>query len=281
MYLVFDIGGTNMRVATSVDGNTLSSTKIVPTPKEFEDGIQIIRQIASELKGTEKINAVAGGIAGPLDKEKTMLVKSPHVTNWVNKPLKSELEKIFNCPVYLENDTALVGLGEATTVAAEDKNIVAYITVSTGVGGARIVDGKIDKNSLGFEPGHQVTLPNGAPCNCGGVGHLETLVGGFYLERTYKQKPEEIKDPKIWNKVARYLGLGLCNTIVHWSPNIVILGGAVMKSVDLNKVKIYLKEYLTIFPQSPEVILAKFDTDGGLYGALQLINQLKLNHTRC
>lgn len=271
MYLLFDIGGTNTRIATSIDGETLASTKIIPTDKNFEVGIQVIKKIADELRETEKIDAVSGGIAGPLDSVKTMLVNSPHVINWVNKPLKTELEKIFNCPVYLENDTALVGLGEANFGAGVNKKIVAYITVSTGVGGVRVVDGKIDVNSLGFEPGHQVILPNGQPCNCGGIGHLETLVGGFYLERTYKQKPEGIKDPKVWNEVAKYLGLGLCNISVHWSPDIIILGGAVMKSLDLEKVKVYLKEYLTIFPTPPEVVLAKFDRDGGLYGALKII----------
>ena len=259
-----------MRLAVSTDGKTIANSKIVPTPKVFENGIQQIRQIANDL-GSEKVDKIAGGIAGPLDRDKTMLIKSPHVSSWVDKPLKSELETVFNCQVFLENDTALVGLGEATEGAGAGKNIVAYITVSTGVGGVRIVDGKIDKNSLGFEPGHQVILPNGDPCNCGGTGHLETLVGGFYLERTYKQKAENIKDPQVWHEVARYLGLGLCNSIVHWSPDIVVLGGAVMKSVDLQKVKIYLKEYLTIFPHPPEVVLAKLDSDGGLYGALKLI----------
>lgn len=274
MYLVFDIGGTNTRIATSIDGKTLTATKIIPTEKDFEVGLQTIKKVADELS-TEKISVIAGGVAGPLDSSKTMLVKSPHINSWVNRPLKQELARVFDCPVYLENDTALVGLGEATSGAGIGKSIVTYITVSTGVGGVRIVDGKIDRNSLGFEPGHQVILPNGAPCNCGGIGHLETLVGGFYLERSYKQKPEEIKNPQVWIEVARYLGLGLCNTIVHWSSDIVVLGGAVMKSVDLEKVKIFLKEYLTIFPSPPEVVLAKYDSDGGLYGALKLIESQK------
>ena len=272
MYLVFDIGGTNTRIGVSEDGKTLNS-KIIPTEKDFQVGIRAIKKIADELSGSQKIDAIAGGIAGPLDKDKTMLVKSPHVSGWVNKPLKLELEKIFNCSVSLENDTALVGLGEATAGAGVGKSIVVYITVSTGVGGVRIVDGKIDRNSLGFEPGHQVILPNGSPCNCGGIGHLETLVAGFYLERTYKQKPQDIKDPQVWNEVARYLGLGLCNSIVHWSPDIVVLGGAVMKSVDLEKVKSSLKEYLTIFPIPPKIVLGTLGDEGGLYGALKLLER--------
>ncbi len=272
MYLVFDIGGTNMRIATSLDDKTLLDTRIVPTPQEnFEEGIKSLKQVADELTRGQKIEAVAGGIAVIFNQDKSIPIHTSHLHGWVNKPLKQSLENQFQAPVLLENDTALVGLGEATSGAGVGKNIVAYITVSTGVGGVRIVDGKIDRNSLGFEPGHQVILENGSPCHCGGKGHWETLVGGYYLERDHKQKPETIKDPQVWDEVAKYLGLGLCNSIVHWSPDIVVLGGAVMKSVDLEKVKTYLKEYLTIFPQPPDLVPAKFDADGGLYGALELL----------
>ncbi len=271
MFLVFDIGGTNTRIAVSSDGKTLNS-KVIPTEKDFAVGIEIIKKVASELAGTEKITAVAGGIAGPLDKDKTMLVKSPHIANWVNKPLKQELENIFGCQVKLENDTVLAALGEATRGAGQGKDIVVYMTISTGVGGARIVNGKIDANSLGFEAGHQIIVIDGEPCDCGGKGHLESYVSGSGLQKIYHQKGQDIKDEKIWDEVAKKLAVGLNNTIVHWSPDIVILGGAVMKSVDIEKVKAYLKEYLTIFPNPPEVVLAKFDSDGGLYGALKLLS---------
>lgn len=271
MYLVFDIGGTNMRIGVSSDRETLKETKIVPTPKDFEQGIQALKQVADELSGGEKIEGVAGGIAVIFDKNKDVPVHTSHLHGWVNKPLKKSLEGIFHCPIFLENDTAVVGLGEAKAGTDLENNIIAYITISTGVGGVRIVDGKIDRNALGFEPGHQVILPNGSPCHCGGKGHWETLVGGYYLERDYKQKPEQITDERIWNEVAKYLGLGLCNTIVHWSPDVVILGGPVMQSVDLEKVKSSLKEYLTIFPNPPEIIPAKLGSEGGLYGALELL----------
>lgn len=273
MFLVFDIGGTNMRIATSLDGKTLAATKIVPTPQDFDKGIRTIKQIADELSAGEKIDTIAGGLAGPLDKDKTMLVKSPHIGEWIQKPFKQQLEKTFNAAVYLENDADLAALGEACFGAGVNHNIVAYLTISTGVGGGRVVNQKIDENALGFEPGHQIIVPDGNPCNCSGKGHLESYVSGSGLQKTYQKKAEEITDPKIWDEVAKYLAIGLNNVTVFWSPDIIVLGGSVMKSISLGTVRGYLKEVLTIFPQAPEIQLAKLGDPAGLYGALSLLNQ--------
>ncbi|MBI3103723.1 ROK family protein [Candidatus Daviesbacteria bacterium] len=274
MNLVFDIGGTNMRIATSLDGKTLSTAKTVPTPQDFDEGVRTIKQIADELAAGQKIAGVAGGLAGPLDKDKTMLIKSPHIESWIGKDFKQELQQILNAPVSLENDADLAALGEATSGVGAEKEIVAYLTISTGVGGGRVVNKKIDINALGFEPGHQIIVADGAPCDCGGKGHLESYVSGSGLERIYGKKSADITDPQIWDQVAKYLAVGLNNTIVHWSPDIVILGGSVMKSVDLEQVKKYLKEYLTIFPTPPEIVQAKLGDQAGLFGALSLLKPL-------
>lgn len=247
-----------MRIAVS-DGDKIIQTKIIPTPKDFEEGIAVIK---SATKG-QKITRIAGGVAGPLDKEKTMLIKSPHIGGWVGKPLKQRLTEIFEAQVLLENDTALVALGEATTGAGVGKNIVAYLGIGTGVGGARIVNGSIDQNALGFEPGHQTVVIDGNPCHCGGKGHLETYVAGGYLN----------KNTADWDQVAKYLAVGLNNTIVHWSPDIVVLGGSVMQSIPIIQVKNYLKENLIIFPQVPDIVLSKLGNEAGLHGGLTILNQ--------
>lgn len=262
-----------MRLAASTDGQTLYASKTVPTPKDFNDGIKTFKQTADELSAGQKIEGVAGGLAGPLDQDRTMLVKSPHIGGWVGKNFRQELEKIFGVTVYLENDADLAALGESSFGAGVNHKIVAYLTISTGVGGGRVVDKKIDSNSLGFEPGHQIIVPDGNPCNCGGKGHLESYVSGSGLERTYGLRGEDIKDPKIWDEVARYLAIGLNNVTVFWSPEIIILGGSVMQSINIASVRTYLKEVLTIFPTTPEIVLAKLGDSVGLYGALSLINQ--------
>ncbi len=265
MYLVFDIGGTNTRLAASSDGKTLGDVKSISTPKDFDQGITIIKKTADELTGGEKIESVAGGVAGPLDKNKTMLVSSPHIGGWVNKPFKKELEKVFNAKVYLENDASLAALGEAIFGAGQGKKIVAYLTISTGVGGGRVVNGKIDDKALGFEPGHQIIIPDGNPCNCGGKGHLEAYIGGAYRKGDFSLEN--------WDEIAKYLAIGLNNVAVFWSPDIIVLGGSVMQSIKLDKLKAYLKEVLTIFPNQPEITLSKLGYSAGLYGAMEYLHQ--------
>lgn len=274
MYLVFDIGGTNMRLSISSDGQTIANTKIVPTPQDFEQALKVFKSTAEQLLNSEKIESIAGGIAGPLDKDKSMLIHSPHLPSWVNKPLKQNLESLFNCPVYLENDSALGALGEAVYGVGKGYSIVAYLNIGTGIGGARIVDSKIDKNALGFEPGHQIIVPDGNLCNCGGKGHLETYIGGSYIERIYQKKGEEIKDPQIWDEISKYLAIGLHNTIVHWSPDMVILGGSVSSSIPIDRVNAHLKEVMTIFPKSPEIVKSSLGKETGAFGALALIHSV-------
>src|SRR3989344_6957641 len=152
MLLVFDIGGTKIRIASSSDGENISDPIIFPTPQNFEEAIEQFKKIAFDLSNGQKIDKVAGGVRSPLDKEKSMFISNSILPSWINKPLKQQLEQNLNTEVYLENDAALVGLGEANFGAGKNKNIVAFITVSTGVGGARLVNKSIDKNALGFEP---------------------------------------------------------------------------------------------------------------------------------
>lgn len=269
MFLIFDIGATNTRLAISKDGQTLKDIKIVPTNKDFENQIQLMTEVAKELLGEDSIESLAGGIAGTLNEDKSALIKSPHLPEWVLKPIKEELETNFDCPVILENDAMLGGLGEAVFGAGKDFPIIAYITIGTGIGGVRIVDKKIDRNSSGFEPGHQVISTDNTLCSCGGTGHLESYIAGSYLKGIYGANAENLKDEVIWTEVSKYLSLGLNNTIVHWSPDIVILGGAIAGNISIETVNFNLSKQLKVLPK-PEVIRGFLDQEAGLYGALEL-----------
>jgi glucokinase len=113
--------------------------------------------------------------------------------DWQRKPLASALSKrLDGAPVYIENDKAVVGLGEATYGAGVGYGIVAYHTVSTGVGGVRTEDGKISRASAGFEPGHQIIDIDGSLLDDGTSHTLESLVSGYSLEKRRGVKPYEI-----------------------------------------------------------------------------------------
>ena len=270
MYIGFDIGGTNTRIATSKDGKTLSKPAIYPTPQDFDTGIQKFIETVKNLSGNEPITAIAGGVPGPMDPEKTMLLKAPNLKGWNNKPLKALLEKELQTQVFLENDTAMWGIGEATRGAGQGFDIMAYVTVSTGVGGTRIVHEKIDASAQGFEPGHQIIDPTGPECGCGGNGHLEAFISGTALQKKYGKAPKEIEDAQVWDETAKYLAIGLLNTAVFWSPHCIILGGSIMKDIDLNLVQSYMQEYNHILPTLPVLKKSTLGDEGGLIGAIQL-----------
>lgn len=264
MFLVFDIGGTKTRIAVSSDGKKLGEIKTISTAKNFLDAVSLFQKTAFNLTKEEPIEMAVGGVRA-LDKTKTKLLNQPHFPLWVDEPLKKKLEEALKTKVILENDAAMAGLGEAVFGAGKEYAIVAYLTIGTGVGGARIVDKRIDKSSQGFEPGNQIINLDGRT--------LESYISGEAVERIYGKKAKDLEDPKIWEKVAKYLAIGLNNVTVFWSPEVIVLGGAVMQSIPLDHVRAYFKKNVTIFPTPPEIIPAKLGDSVTLYGALQLLSQ--------
>ena len=266
-----------MRLALSRDGKSFGDPAIVDTPQKFEDGIALFQETALALAGGELILSMAGGIAGVFDKEKGMLVNSPNLPDWVGKPLREELEKRCDASVFIENDSAIVGLGEALAQTGERYDIVAYITVGTGVGGSRIVGGKIDEAAIGFEPGHQIIDPDNTLCpECEG-NDLESYVSGAAVGKRYGMKPYEITEKALWEEtLPKFLAYGLNDTIVHWSPDVVVLGGSMIvgdPAISVEATERYLKELMRIFPTIPVIKKATLGAVGGLHGALAYLKQ--------
>ena len=259
-YIVFDCGGTKSRIAVSDDGENFHSQTVVKTPSRFEDFAEELKKIK---KG--KIKAVAGGIAGIFNKEKNKLMRAHNLPLWAGEPIGNEIKKIFNAPVFLENDAALAGLGEAVRGAGKNHRLVAYITIGTGVGGVRIVNSRIDEKNFGFEPGHQIVDINK------GVSFqkkdLDDMISGAALERRYGVQAYKLKDPEIWEEVAGVLAVGLSNSVLHWSPDIVVLGGSLMKKIPIERVKDHMQKVLESYPEVPKISYASLDY-GELYGAL-------------
>lgn len=269
MYLLFDIGGTNTRLTISKDRKTFGEIQTIPTSMNFQEAMSSFKKASLKLIKKGEITLAVGGVRALDMRTKTKLVHNPNFPMWVDEPLKKSLEKVLGTAVYLENDAAMAGLGEAVFGAGKGKRIVAYMTISTGIGGARIIDGKIDESVLGFEPGNQIIdVDASLKPAVAKPGYFERYVSGHALEKRYGRKPEDLKDPVIWEEVAKLIAIGLNNTIVHWSPDIVVLGGSVTRSFSLDRLVFHLHEVLKIFPQPPEIVKASLGDVRGLYGAL-------------
>ncbi len=288
MYILFDIGGTKMRITLSRDGETFEEPKILDTPADFDAAMALIQTTVLAMTGGAKITAAGGGVAGKLlcthgkgeahaNVCSTLLI-GPHLAGWNGKAIEFVLEDILKAPVYMQNDASIVGLGEAVVGAGKGHEVVAYMTVSTGVGGARIVNQEIDLSIMGFEPGHQIIDASGMLCKntvCGTGLDLEGAVSGSAITARYGKKPYEITDPIFWDEMARVLAYGLNNTIVHWSPDIVVIGGSMMKEIGIpiDRVRAHLRGILQIFPELPLIEKATLGDIGGLHGALAFIKQ--------
>jgi predicted NBD/HSP70 family sugar kinase len=260
---LFDIGGTNTRVAISFDGQTIEGAEMVKTPKNFSEGIELVSNlIKSKLNGGSPAHAV-GGIAGPLTRDKSGIVNAENLINWCGYDLKLELGSKIGSEVVLENDASLVGLGEAVYGAGKNEKIVAYITLSTGVNGVRVVNGEIEESVEGFEIGRQVI-------NMGDNRYqtLEQLVSGAALQRRYGKPAYELDDPSVWDEVAHIAAIGVFNTVLYWSPSIVVIGGSLVKRISIEKLKLTLKSLSKLSVDMPTIVKAELGDLGGLWGAL-------------
>jgi glucokinase len=288
MIIFFDIGGTRMRVAGSKEGKEFSEPVINLTPQAFDEGIALFQKAVREVAVNEPISQMIGGVTGIFNEGHTALLSSPHLTSWIGKPLKEELEKFSGSTVLLKNDSALVGLGEGVYGAGVGGGIFVYITVSTGVGGARFIDNKIDHSKLGFEPGHQIisiqtTAKKFALFNFSDELNLENtklvtledLISGSALEKKLGRVPREITDSNVWDQCAYMLAIGLHNTFLHWSPDRLVLGGAMFNDtgISIDKVKEYLVKIVRVPEEMPKILKGQLGDSGGLYGAMALYNQ--------
>lgn len=275
-YVLFDIGGTNTKLAISDDLKGLKQIETFKTPADIEKVTEKIKLLITKKKLTNLV-AIAGGIRGLLNEAKTGIYNDSILHRWANKSLVALLEKQFDVPIYLENDTALAGLGEANFGAGKDLEIVVYHSVSSGVGGVRVVDGKLDEASMGFEPGHQVLDIDRTVLGENIEPTLENLVSGIAVEERFGTKPYDIPQADVmWNELAEYLAQGLRNTVLYWSPDAIILGGSMITgdpAISVDMVRKYTVETLNGFVDTPFITKGELGEEAGLYGAMSLIKQ--------
>lgn len=271
-YVLFDIGGTKTRVALSDDLQTFTANTSFPTPKLFKKGIETMIENIEALKPGAKIEAIAGGVRGMLTEKRDGIENDPVLQDWAQKSITAALEKHFKVPVYLENDAALAGLGEAVFGAGKGMDIVVYHTISTGVGGVKIEHGKIDESNIGFEPGHQVLDIDRTILGNDISPTLENLVSGSGIEARLGMKPYEIpQEDMLWNELAEYLAQGLRNSILYWSPEVIVLGGSMIMGdpkIPIEAIRKYTVDSLDGFVDCPFITTAAFRDEGGMYGAM-------------
>lgn len=279
MYISIDLGGTYTRIAASKDLATISDHIKVETKQDLELERDIITSSIEKLYSGEEIKGICIGVPGLIDKKEGVFEKIPNVPALDGLKFEEFVGDIVPSEkLLIENDASLAGLGEAVCGAGKDYDVVAYLTLSTGVGGARIAGKKIDPFQKHSEPGHMVIEEDGLLCeHCRQHGCLSAYTDGKSFERIHGISPSLCEDQDIWDSYADKLSLGLINIIADWGPEIVVLGGSIS-----NKFEPFFKKPLMEelkkqdFFEIPPIVKSELGDNSGIYGGFEVLKQAGL-----
>lgn len=209
------------------------------------------------------LTAVGLGVPGPIVTNAGMVLAPPIMPGWDRFPIRNTLEKLWGCPVSLNNDAELGVLGEWAYGAGRGEENLAYIKVGTGIGAGLFIDGQIYRGATGSagEIGHITIDENGPLCTCGNHGCLEAMAGGKAIvakahnaihnnrrtELAEHPNPETMTVSEIAKAAARgdlvsqeilaeagkQLGIAITSLVNLFNPNIVVVGGGVAQTGDL------------------------------------------------
>ena len=274
VYIGLDIGGTKFMVAAADPaGNILRRTRST-TPASLEEGLESLHRMITEAAAGETVLGMGAAIGGPLDWERG-IVSPLHQPAWRDVPLKEMMEGRWGCPFFVDVDTNIAALGEYHYDKLQAHRFL-YLTLSTGMGGGFLLDGKIYRGKDGMHPevGHQsipfrCSRPEAIRCECGVTDCLEALVSGNGIRRIYGKSAEDLNAEE-WNEVAYNLGQGLRNLTALYAPDIIRLGGGVAIGGGEPFIKQacrVMSDHLKLVPV-PEVGLSKLGYDTALLGAI-------------
>lgn len=275
MFLAVDIGGTKTIVASADgEGNIVERIQFA-TPKERGPGVDMIRSAASKTGGGSSFQAMGVAIGGPLNIQEGKA--SPlHQAAWSDFSIREVFGDLFQCPVFFDVDTNVAAVGEYYS-SNEKVDPLLYVTVSTGMGGGLIVDGKIFRGVGSNHPeiAHQaiptVRKIENTKCACGLSDCLEGLVSGRAIEKIYGKPPVSLDEVE-WEEVALHLAQGLRNVSSIYSPEGIILGGSVALGGGkrlLEKIRDFLHSNLRLV-RCPEVAFSSLGKDAPIVGAARI-----------
>lgn len=260
---VFDIGGTFLRFAIVEEGNILTKQKF-PTPKDPQEATDsIIRLLKEYINHGGVASKVVIGLAGTLSRDGRSIHRIPQLPRWNGFSLVDTLESALGVSVRVVNDAVLGALGEAHYGSGKGYAIVGYITIGTSVGGARVVNGSVDANAHGFEPGHQIISWRDGVKLC-------DVVGGATLQNKAKKQPIDIEDSMFWEEQSKILATGILNSILLWSPDVVVVGGSVGRRMSMRVIESYISEHSILF-EDPRIVRGSLGDDAGLLGGSLIV----------
>lgn len=286
--LAVDLGGTRTRVALVAPDGSILAREVFPTPAGSSP-TAVTDAIAAALRRVSDGAAHAIGISagGPLDLAAGAIVSPPNLP-YGRVDLVGPLTAAFGVPVLLVNDARAGALGEHAHGAGRGYSNLVYVTISTGIGGGVIADGRLllGRGGNAGEVGHiTVETRHGLVCGCGYPNHWEGYCSGRNLPRFYAverrsgdpeyrtaeaifdaARSDEPAARRFLEAVAVLNARALSTLTVAYDPARIVLDGAVVQAQADLLVGPAVERMEEFLPR-PEVVTSSLDGDAPLLGA--------------
>lgn len=252
-YIGVDLGGTNVRCAKITEnGEILAQVKGPSYGLEGPAKVMAnMKDLIHQLPNVEEASGIGVCVPGPVDKKTQTMKLSTNLKGFKDYPMATELSEEFHMPAFLDNDANCAGLAEALVGAGKGLSTVFYVTISTGIGGVLVVDGKTvsGKHGFGGEIANMVVDRNREKVNYLNVGAIENEASGTAITRKGKEAMPECgiehagmvfdeaekgneKAKAIVTQMQEDLGQMFATIATVCDPDMFIIGGGMMKSAD-------------------------------------------------
>ena len=290
-FIGVDLGGTNIRAAVvNEDGTILQIKKAESHPERgAEPVMETMISLIESLEGYEECEGIGLGIPGPIDTVHGKIIVSTNLPKLIGFLIADYIRKHFQKPTYMDNDVNVAGLGEAVLGGGKGYPIVYYVTISTGVGGALIIDNKVisGQNGHAGEIGNICIDRGRKKYNILNAGAVENEASGtaitrkgkavfgeqishagdiFDLTRSGDEKALKIVDDMSYDLAMMFSAIG---HVVD--PHVFVVGGGVMKGKDVffDKMEKYYRSMIHEGMQSVVFREARLE-EPGIAGAAML-----------
>jgi glucokinase len=309
-----DLGGTKIAVGLVDEHQMILGKVVVPTKSDrhYTEIIADMAQAINTLCEKERVSALSAkgigiGSPGTVD-SKEGIIRYANNIRFENVPMREELRRHLDLPIFVSNDANCAALGETSHHGAAKglKNVV-MITLGTGVGGGIIIDGKIyeGNQSAGAELGHSLLVVDGVRCTCGRSGCWESYSSATALIRSTTEVLKKNKETIMWDMIDRdyekisgrtafdasrkgdavahevvnhyikYLSEGIIDMVNIFRPEVILIGGGISNEGEslFSPIREYVARYAYGGTRTPipPIIRAKLGNDAGIIGAAMLI----------
>lgn len=273
MRLSIDLGGTNIRIAQVENGRCLDKKSVACLSSQNVS--TILSQLSQLIKGmmNERVSGIGIGVPSSVDLEKGVVYNATNISSWKEVHLKEYLEKEFELPVAINNDSNCFALGESLFGDGKPYTHMVGVTMGTGIGAGVIIDRR---------------LYCGQCAGAGEIGSLpyldadfERYCSSYFFKRHDTTAATVAERAKLGDRVAldtwREFGLHLGNlmkvVLFAYAPQAIIVGGGIASAFPLFKDA--MEDAMEDFPYKVILnnvkVIASHRKDSSLLGASALL----------